>query len=170
MKIGVRKPNIKSRVKARTTGKIKRSVRRSIDPTYGKKGAGWIKDPKKAAYNAAYSRTTIGVYPSGSSKKEGNREEFSDYSGAYDEEIQFSEPPKSMPLSATLIMLAGIVMIPVSIVSFFFKLSRGFSLLIFSFGLLCLGAAIHEEENEKKKSAIITGLVCVVLAVIVYVL
>lgn len=61
MKIGVRKPSIKKSIKARTTGRLKRSVKRSINPLYGKKGMGWIRDPKKAAYNTVYHRTTVGV-------------------------------------------------------------------------------------------------------------
>lgn len=70
MKIGVRKPNLKSRVKARTTGRIKRSVKRTIDPTYGKKGMGWVKDPKKAAYNKIYNKTTVGI-GTGSTRRSG---------------------------------------------------------------------------------------------------
>jgi|GEM_PF-487492 len=61
MKIGVRKPSIKRSVKARTTGRAKRAVKRAINPTYGKKGMGAIKSPKRAAKNAVYSRVTIGV-------------------------------------------------------------------------------------------------------------
>lgn len=59
MKVGVRKPSIKKSIKARTTGRAKRALKSSIDPTYGKKGTGWIKDPKKAAYNSVYSKTTV---------------------------------------------------------------------------------------------------------------
>ena len=169
MKIGMRRPNIKSRVKSKTTGRIKRTVRRSIDPTDGKKGAGWIKDPKKAAYNAVYSRTTTGVYTSGT-KRHRTKDDFADYVGEYDEDIQFSEPPKSMPLSATLIMLAGIVMAPVSIISFFFNIQRGFCFLFLACGLLVLGASIAEEDKKKKKNAIITGVVCIAVAALFYVL
>ena len=61
MKYGVRKPNIKKSIKARTTGKVKRQVKKAVNPLYGKKGMGIINDPKKAAYNAVYSRTTVGV-------------------------------------------------------------------------------------------------------------
>lgn len=61
MKIGPRKPNIKKSIKARTTGKLKRQVKKSINPTYGKKGAGWAKNPKKAAYNKVYNKTTFGI-------------------------------------------------------------------------------------------------------------
>lgn len=61
MKFGVRKPNIKSSIKARTTGKAKRRLKKALIPGYGKKGMGWIRDPKKAAYNYVYHRTTVGV-------------------------------------------------------------------------------------------------------------
>lgn len=61
VKVGIRKPNLKSSFKARTTGKAKRALKRAVIPGYGKKGMGWVKNPKKAAYNAVYSRTTVGV-------------------------------------------------------------------------------------------------------------
>ena len=61
MKYGVRKPNIKKIIKARTTGKVKRQVKKAVNPLYGKKGMGIVNDPKKAAYNAVYNRTTVGV-------------------------------------------------------------------------------------------------------------
>ena len=61
MKYGVRKPNIKKSIKARTTGKVKRQVKKAVNPLYGKKGMGIVNDPKKAAYNAVYNRTTVGV-------------------------------------------------------------------------------------------------------------
>lgn len=59
MKIGMRKPNIKRSIKARTTGKAKRQIKKALIPGYGKKGMGWIKDPKKAAYNKLYNKTTF---------------------------------------------------------------------------------------------------------------
>lgn len=61
MKVGIRKPNIKKSVKARTTGKIKRSIKKSVNPLYGKKGMGYVNDPKKAIYNKVYNKTTVGV-------------------------------------------------------------------------------------------------------------
>lgn len=61
MKFGIRKPNLKSSVKARTTGRVKRAAKRAVNPVYGKKGTGWITNPKKAAYNAVYHRTSVGV-------------------------------------------------------------------------------------------------------------
>lgn len=62
MKYGVRKPSIKKSVKARTTGKVTRSVKKATNPLYGKKGMGVVNNPKKAAYNAVYSRTTTSVF------------------------------------------------------------------------------------------------------------
>ena len=61
MKFGFRSPSPIKSIKARTTGKVKRTIKKSVNPFYGKKGMGWIKDPKKSAYNAVYSRTTFGV-------------------------------------------------------------------------------------------------------------
>lgn len=61
MKIGMRRPSLKKSFKARTTGKVKRKVKRAINPLYGKKGMGWINNPKKAAYNKIYHKTTFGV-------------------------------------------------------------------------------------------------------------
>ena len=61
MKYGVRKPNVKKSIKARTTGKVKRQVKKAVNPFYGKKGMGIVNDPKKAAYNAVYNRTPVGV-------------------------------------------------------------------------------------------------------------
>lgn len=61
MKFGVRKPSLKRSLKAATTGKAKRAVKKAVIPGYGQKGAGWIKDPKKAAYNKVYNKTTFGI-------------------------------------------------------------------------------------------------------------
>lgn len=61
MKIGMRKPSIKKSISARTTGRAKRAVKKAVIPGYGKKGSGWIKNPKKAAYNKVYNKTTFSV-------------------------------------------------------------------------------------------------------------
>lgn len=61
MKFGIRTPNIKKSVRARTTGKIKRKIKRTINPLYGKKGMGFINNPKKAIYNKIYNKTSIGI-------------------------------------------------------------------------------------------------------------
>ncbi|MFB9777104.1 hypothetical protein [Brevibacterium otitidis] len=61
MKFGIRTPNLKSRVRARTTGRLKRKVKGSINPFYGRKGTGWVRNPKRAAYNKVYNKTSISV-------------------------------------------------------------------------------------------------------------
>ena len=62
MKFGLRKPSVKRSIKARTTGRLKRTVKKSIIPGYGKKGIGWIKNPRKAAYNKVYSKTSFSIW------------------------------------------------------------------------------------------------------------
>lgn len=61
MKFGLRKPSLKRSVKARTTGRVKRKLKRSVNPFYGKKGMGWVRNPKRAAYNKVYRKTTFGL-------------------------------------------------------------------------------------------------------------
>ncbi|MFL0425143.1 hypothetical protein ACH0AC_05140 [Micrococcus luteus] len=61
MKIGLRKPSLKKSIKARTTGRAKRAIKRKVIPGYGRKGMGWLRDPKRAACNAVYRRTTVGL-------------------------------------------------------------------------------------------------------------
>ncbi len=62
MKFGMRKPSIAKSLKARTTTKYKRKVKKALIPGYGKKGMGWIKNPKKAAYNKVYKKTTSSLW------------------------------------------------------------------------------------------------------------
>ena len=62
MKFGMRKFSLKKRIKARTTGKLKRKVKKVFVPFYGKKGMGLIKNPKKAVYNKVYKKTTFSLW------------------------------------------------------------------------------------------------------------
>lgn len=55
----IRKPSINKSISARTTGRAKRSFKRLANPLYGKAGMGWLTNPKKAAYNKVYSKTTF---------------------------------------------------------------------------------------------------------------
>lgn len=59
MKFGMRKPSLTKSIKARTTGKLKRKIKFSINPLYGKKGMGLITNPRKAIYNKIYKKTTF---------------------------------------------------------------------------------------------------------------
>lgn len=62
MKFGVRTPSLKKSISARTTGRAKRSIEKALIPGYGKKGRGWITNPKKAAYNKVYRKTTVSFW------------------------------------------------------------------------------------------------------------
>lgn len=62
MKTGMRRPSLKKSLKARTTGKVKRKVKKALIPGYGKKGMGWLKNPKKAFYNKIYKKTTFSLF------------------------------------------------------------------------------------------------------------
>lgn len=57
----MRTPSLKKSLKAKTTSKWKRQAKKAIIPGYGKKGVGWIKNPKKAMYNKVYHKTTFGL-------------------------------------------------------------------------------------------------------------
>lgn len=55
----MRKPSLKKRIAART------SLKRQIVHRAGLKmprGYGWIRNPKKYAYNKAYNRTTFNIF------------------------------------------------------------------------------------------------------------
>ncbi|CZR00263.1 hypothetical protein [Trichococcus ilyis] len=62
MKLGMRKPSLKRSLRARTTGKVKRAIKRKTNPLYGKKGMGLVRDAKRAAYNRIYKKATVSIW------------------------------------------------------------------------------------------------------------
>ena len=58
MKFGIRRPSLRKRIAARTSWK--RVVRHNLG-VKAPRGYGWITNPKKAAYNRVYNRTTVGL-------------------------------------------------------------------------------------------------------------
>jgi hypothetical protein len=58
MKWGFRKPSIRRRIAARTS--LKRYVRQSLG-FKAPRGWGWLTNPKRAAHNRIYYRTTFGL-------------------------------------------------------------------------------------------------------------
>jgi hypothetical protein len=56
MKFGIRKPSLKRRIAAQTS--VKRYVRHSLG-LKAPRGWGWITNPRKAAYNRIYNRTSV---------------------------------------------------------------------------------------------------------------
>lgn len=59
MKLGLRKPSLRKSFAARTS--LKRVVRHSLG-VKAPRGAGWLTNPKKAAYNRVYSRSTVSIW------------------------------------------------------------------------------------------------------------
>lgn len=58
MKYGVRKPSINKRIAARTS--VRRYVRHSLG-FKAPRGWGWLTNPRKAAYNRVYNRTSFSL-------------------------------------------------------------------------------------------------------------
>ncbi len=59
MKFGIRTPSFKKRISART------SIKRQIVHRAGLKmprGYGWVRNPKKYAYNKVYNRTSFDIF------------------------------------------------------------------------------------------------------------
>ena len=59
MKFGLRKPSLTKSFAARTS--VRRFVRHSLG-LKAPRGMGWLTDPKRAARNRIYSRTTISLW------------------------------------------------------------------------------------------------------------
>ncbi|MBI0086591.1 hypothetical protein [Bifidobacterium polysaccharolyticum] len=62
MKFGMRTPSPRRSFKARTTGEWKRQAKKALIPGYRKKGMGRIRNPRKAAYNKIYRKTTFSLW------------------------------------------------------------------------------------------------------------
>lgn len=61
MKIGMRKPSLRKSISARTTGRVKRAIKKAIIPGYGRKGMGLL-HPRRALYNKVYRMTTFSIF------------------------------------------------------------------------------------------------------------
>jgi hypothetical protein len=59
MKFGPRRPSLSGRIAARTSWK--RFARHSLG-LKAPRGWGWVTDPRKAAYNRIYNRTTFDIF------------------------------------------------------------------------------------------------------------
>jgi hypothetical protein len=58
VKFGIRRPSLRKRIAARTSWR--RYVRHSLG-LKAPRGWGWLTNPRKAAYNRIYNRTTVGL-------------------------------------------------------------------------------------------------------------
>ena len=68
MKFGIRTPSLTKRIAARTS--VNRLIRNSLG-LKAPRGWGWITNPRKAAYNRIYNRTTIDLFSLGRSRRRG---------------------------------------------------------------------------------------------------
>ena len=116
MKYGVRKPNVKKSIKARTTGKVKRQVKKAVNPLYGKKGMGIVNDPKKAAYNAVYSRTTVGVSDVMKSASSGNGHTSASYDAPAPVKKEYSD--RTYNVCGIILMVLAVVLVLLGLLLF----------------------------------------------------
>ncbi len=162
MKIGVRKPSVKKRIKARTTGKIKRKIKKATNPFYGKKGMGMIKDPKKSVYNKVYRKTTVSVddlfksKPAKKKKKSYKNNTYANKSKAY-REIQRPYETKQLHSKdnvagdwETKIGCGGLLALFIGFCYLFSNIPLGILLLLL--GILCVFIAGKIQAAKEKKS------------------
>jgi hypothetical protein len=62
MRFGPRRPSLKRSLKARTTGRAKRAVKRTVIPGYGRKGMGTVRNPGRSLRNKVYKKTTFDLF------------------------------------------------------------------------------------------------------------
>lgn len=144
MKVGIRKPSIKRSIKARTTGKLKRAVKRAVNPLYEKEGMGYINDPKKAVYNKIYNKTTIGVRdivdgtvtPSNNATKKQPQEGYPYSAKTYKGSGVF------LIVIACFLAFIGLFVLPVGL------LFIGLGVLLFCLGKKYLNIAKHKKTDE----------------------
>ena len=106
MKVGMRSPSIKRSVKARTTGRITRAAKSSVNPLYGKKGMGYIKDPEKAVKNAIYHKTTVGIRDNSKSTSSSSGSFGSlSYHETYSDKPEYCVPKERKPILSTWVKM-----------------------------------------------------------------
>lgn len=69
MKFGLRKPSVNKSISAKTTGRLEKASKRVINPWYGRKGSGLIKNPARASYNKVYNKISYSAYWRRSNKR-----------------------------------------------------------------------------------------------------
>ena len=99
MKVGIRKPSPERSIKARTTGRVKRKVKGSVNPFYGKKGMGYVRDPERALKNKVYHAVTIDPLEP---LKKGHK-------STGEEPVAYSESPRKHVFPMILFYLLGIL-------------------------------------------------------------
>lgn len=145
MKVGVRKPSVSKRVKARTTGRAKRAVKKAVVPYYGVKGTGIIKNPKKAVYNKVYRKTTVGVDDIVAVAASSNKGEKGSKSKA---EHTYQVNPKNLKAARIVLIILSVFFFMVAAVGL---LAEVYSLLLL--GLISGLFSLHYAKKIKSRSS-----------------
>lgn len=150
-----RKPNIKKSVSSRTTGRATRTVRKLTNPTYGKKGTGWLKNPKKALYNKIYNATSYGIRDISSSRKSrsssyANYQEAPETNTYYITNSNISDFVRECPQVVEILhgyyvrrLLWGIYFLVLALVFIFFCMFLVPSTTLFVVGFILVGISIY---------------------------
>lgn len=146
MKIGMRKPSLTRSLKARTTSKWKRQAKRALIPGYGKKGVGWIKNPKKAMYNKIYRKTSFGLSDLFKSSKKRKKKVVT----KKQQSILLSNGKKQH--TPKEYKEAGIVLMVLGAISLFLFPPLGFFLFITGFISYIIGYLTLKRENKKNQN------------------
>lgn len=152
MKYGVRKPNIKKSIKARTTGKVKRQMKKAVNPLYGKKGMGVINDPKKAAYNAVYSRTTVGV--SDVLKNSSGHDSFSASAHAPSAPAKKEYSDRTYNVSGIVLIVLGIVLVLFGLLLLLVAPVGGVAAILGGVAAVFIGRKYRKNVEERSENKI----------------
>lgn len=149
MKYGIRKPSVKRSISARTTGKVNRAIKKSVNPLYGKSGIGMIRDPKKSLYNKIYSKTTFGLSDIHALPSCGKSSSSIPDSGSFLQDVPSRVPPHSSKLyrvCGNIAIVFSIIALLLGIPSLFVSL---FSVVIVLVGLFLLYLGVKYKRISK---------------------
>ena len=149
MKYGVRKPNVKKSIKARTTGKVKRQVKKAVNPLYGKKGMGIVNDPKKAAYNAVYSRTTVGVSDVMKSASSGNGHTSASYDAPAPVKKEYSD--RTYNVCGIILMVLAVVLVLLGLLLLLAVPVGGVAAILLGVGCFAIGRKYRQIVKERSE-------------------
>lgn len=162
MKFGFRKFSLNKSIKARTTGRMTRILKKAVNPFYGKKGVGFIKNPKRAINSFLYKRTTIGVSDIArvASKKTATKHSKKSQNVELDihvQDIENEQASTTNPGCGSLVFAAFMVIFAISSLMNIPKYLAAFDWfgVIFSLVILsvCLFSAYCVFDNARAKSA-----------------
>lgn len=153
MRSYIRKPSIKKSVSARTTGRVKKTVKKAVNPLYGKKGMGYINNPQKALYNNIYNKTSKSIYDVSSSNRGYSKSGNSLLNMYMNQANQYAEKVASEMILGILLFVMGGFFLGIG-----YLLGKIFDMGIFTFvGLLLVSGAIltfllahSNKKNEKE--------------------